>query len=222
MFNDMKKNIEKNVENVYRKFPEGHPIRKKAQLEIAKIQSKIVRYWILLNDDATILPTIKLLGLMLDLLPRWMGIDYENLREGRLLQKGSELVYFLPELLLTLVSKYHTTMFSIKQNYLQTVGSDHLKQILELACFLLSEQDIVTNPYIAAGYIEMIFSFLHDPKAGIVHEQLKESYVVSQNFTVGLINFYCGIANTGRSNQFYEKFKYRHYANKIFTALWVH
>lgn len=60
-------------------------------------------------------------------------------------------------------------MFSIKQNYLQTVGSDHLKQILELTCFLLSEQDIVTNPYIAAGYIEMIFSFLHDPKAGIVH-----------------------------------------------------
>jgi hypothetical protein len=44
-------------------------------------------------------------------------------------------------------------MFSIKQNYLTTIGPEHMKQILELTCFLLSEQDIVTNPYIAAGFV---------------------------------------------------------------------
>lgn len=68
--------------------------------------------------------------------------------------------------------------------------------------------------------MELIFYFLMDSKAGIVHEQLRSSAVVGRNFTYGLIRFYCGIANTGRSNQFYEKFKYRMYANKIFTTLW--
>lgn len=68
--------MEKQLANVFRQFPEGHPMRKKAQMEINKIQSKIVRYWILLNDDSLITQTVKLLSLLLDLLPKWMGIDY--------------------------------------------------------------------------------------------------------------------------------------------------
>lgn len=111
-------------------------------------------------------------------------------------------------------------MFTIKQNYLESIGNEHIGQILELSCFLLSEQEIVTNPYISAGYVEMIYMLLHDHKAGIVHEQMRASQIVVDNFTFGLIRFYCGIANTGRSNQFYEKFKYRQCANKIFTTLW--
>jgi hypothetical protein len=48
-------------------------------MEVGKIQGKIVRYWILLNDDMMINSTVKLLGLMLELLPSWMGIDYRNM-----------------------------------------------------------------------------------------------------------------------------------------------
>lgn len=51
-----------------------------------------------------------------------MGVEYERLKDAQLEDKGTELVYFMPELLLTLVSKYHQTMFSIKQNYLQSIG----------------------------------------------------------------------------------------------------
>lgn len=36
-----------------------------------------------------------------------------------------------------------------------------------------------------------------------------------------MIKFYCSIALTGRSHQFYEKFKYRFFANKIFSTLWT-
>ena len=71
--------MQKNIQQVYQRFQEGHPVRKKAQMKIGKIQSKIVRYWILLNDDSMISSTVKLLGLLLDLLPGWMGIDYKNL-----------------------------------------------------------------------------------------------------------------------------------------------
>ena len=45
---------------------------------------------------------------------------------------------------------------------------------------------------------------------------------MTKNLTFGLIRFYFGIANTGRSNQLYEKFKYRQMANKIFTTLWIY
>ena len=80
---------------------------------------------------------------------------------------------------------------------------------------------MVTNPYIAAEYVELIFLFLHDNKAGIMNEIFRRSEVATRNLTFGLIQFYCNIALTGRSNQFYEKFKYRYYANKIFTTLWL-
>lgn len=94
-------------------------------------------------------------------------------------------------------------------------------KILETTCFLLSDQEIVTNPYIAANYVELLFMFLHDSKAGIMYEVFKSSTVALSNLTLGLIRFYCSIAITGRSNQFYEKFKYRYEANKIFTSLWT-
>lgn len=89
MYNEMKKNMERNLNNIMSKFPEGHPIRKKAHLEITKVQSKIVRYWILLNDESLINQTVKLLDLLLDLLPEWMGIDYNRMKGGRMDQKGS-------------------------------------------------------------------------------------------------------------------------------------
>lgn len=68
----------------------------------------------------------------------------------------------------------------------------------------------------------MLYMLLWDERAKVVHEQLRSSEVVVRNLTFGLIRFYCGIANTGRSNQFYEKFKYRQCANKIFTTLWTY
>ncbi len=94
--------------------------------------------------------------------------------------------------------------------------------MLHLICFLLSDQTIVSNPYVAADFIELLFMFLHDNKAGVMGELFRGSRVAHRNLTEGLIKFYCNIAITGRSSAFYEKFKYRFYANKIFTSLWAH
>ena len=80
----MKKNMEKQFNNVVGNLPANHPMRKKAQMELTKIQSKIVRYWILLNDEQMMHQTNQLLGLLLELLPGWMGIDYGNLRRAKL------------------------------------------------------------------------------------------------------------------------------------------
>ena len=130
-------------------------------------------------------------------------------------------MYYLPEFLLTMVHKYHNTCFSYIRGYMGMLGEEHLRKIVELTCFLMAEQEIVTNPYISANYVELLFMFLYDNKAGIMGEIFRSSPVAVNNLTFGLIQFYCNIALTGRSNQFYEKFKYRYYANKIFTTLWA-
>ena len=82
----------------------------------------MIRYYVLLlNDDATIHSTIKLLDLLLDLLPEWIGYGFNP--NGMLIKRNSsELGQFLPELLLTIVSKFHSTNFSYKQGYLIKIG----------------------------------------------------------------------------------------------------
>lgn len=156
----------------------------------------------LLNDEATILSTRKLLDLLLDLLPEWLGFGFNP--NGIIVKvKNTDLIYSLPELLLTIVCKYHNTNFSYRNEYLTSIGASHVEKILNLLCFLLSEQDIVSNPYVAASYVELIFLFLYDNKAGIMHEIFKNSHIAMRNLTIGLIRFYCNIAITGRSNQFY-------------------
>ncbi len=57
---------------------------KKLIYEISNTQSKMIRYFVNLLDDRTILSTIKLLDLLIFLLPQWMGIDYSELRHGKI------------------------------------------------------------------------------------------------------------------------------------------
>lgn len=60
------------------RLPQNHPMYKKAQHEISKVQSKIVRYYVLLlQDELTIHSTVKLLDLLLELLPGWLGCYYD-------------------------------------------------------------------------------------------------------------------------------------------------
>lgn len=55
-----------------------------------------------------------------------------------------------------------------------------------------------------------------------MYEVFRTNQVAQQNLTFSLMRFYNDIAVTGSSTQFYEKFNYRFYANKIFTSLWQH
>lgn len=55
-----------------------------------------------------------------------------------------------------------------------------------------------------------------------MYQVFKNNSVAHRNLTVNLVRFYCDIAVTGSSHQFYTKFKYRFYVNKIFTSIWAH
>lgn len=74
-------------------------------------------------------PTIKLFDLLLFMLPGWLGIDYEDLSDGRFKRKVkvSPLVYHLPEHLLDSIFKFHVGVFRFKENYLSLVGERHVQ-----------------------------------------------------------------------------------------------
>lgn len=55
-----------------------------------------------------------------------------------------------------------------------------------------------------------------------MYEVFKTNTVCHKNLTYSLMRFYCDIAVTGSIHQFYEKFKYRQYVNRILMSLWAH
>lgn len=55
-----------------------------------------------------------------------------------------------------------------------------------------------------------------------MYQAFKTNGVCHRNLTYCLMKFYCDIAVTGSSHQFYSKFRYRQFANRIFMALWFH
>lgn len=55
-----------------------------------------------------------------------------------------------------------------------------------------------------------------------MYDAFKTNAVCHRNLTYVLMKFYCDIAVTGSSHQFYEKFTYRQYVNRIFMGLWAH
>jgi hypothetical protein len=61
-------------------------------------------------------PTIKLFGLLLYILPNWLGIDYDELSDGKLKRKYklTPLVTNLPEHLLDSIYKFHFGVYRFK------------------------------------------------------------------------------------------------------------
>jgi len=57
----------------------------------------MIRYFIVLMDDRLISSTIKLLDMLMFLLPKWLNVDYSELKHGRIKKyKVPELATFLP------------------------------------------------------------------------------------------------------------------------------
>ena len=110
---------------------------------------------------------------------------------------------YLPEHFLESIYKYHINNFKIKPNYLQLLGEDHIREIVRITCLILSEEDIISNPYLGANYVELIFFFLLESKTGIMAEVFRNDVIPQKNLTLSLIKFYCDIAVTGSSNAFY-------------------
>lgn len=59
-------------------------LAQKFQYSFQNLQSKSIRYHILLLDDTVINPTIKLFDLLMFLIPKWLNFDYNKLIRGKI------------------------------------------------------------------------------------------------------------------------------------------
>lgn len=216
--NETKERIEKELE----KMGHGHPMYSRGEKELQRLKVKFFQYYLVVMDDLKIKASVRLMDMLLFLLPQWLGIDLARFRRGRLEQyTRPHLSTVLPEFLLNDIFEYHQFFCRTKENYLLVVGREHLHSIVQTTCILLSEDGPSSNPYVCANYIELLFYFIMIKK-DLISEVLRENEVATENITVGLVKFYSDIAFTGHSHQFYSKYKYRFYSNKIFTTLWAH
>lgn len=207
-----------------KKTPGNHPRMQMLVREVERYRTKTVLSYLVLMDENIIHPTIKLFDLLMYMLPIWLKFDYEELVDCKFVRpyKAPEIQYYLPEHLLDSIEKFHIGTYRYKQNYLQMLGENHVHELLKLTCLILSEEAIVSNPYIGASYVELIFFLLYESKSGIMYDVFKSNVVAHRNLTLALMRFYCDIAVTGSSHQFYSKFRYRQCVNKILMSLWVH
>ena len=87
----------------------------------------MIRCYIILMDDRLITGTIKLLDMLMFLLPKWIGIDYNNLKHGKIqLYKVQQLATYIPAHFLENIYKFHLNNFKFKANYLNLIGQDHI------------------------------------------------------------------------------------------------
>ena len=71
---EYKEKLEKEKSRVQTQM--NHPLLKKLDLEIEKIQSKQVRFFIILMDENLILNSVKLLDMLMFLIPKWLDFSY--------------------------------------------------------------------------------------------------------------------------------------------------
>ena len=114
-----------------------------------------------------------------------------------------------PEHIFDTIYKVHFNVVRFKEEYVKVVGSSHIHELLNLTCLILSEEGIVSNPYIGANFVELISFFLYENKTGIMHDVFKTNTIAHKNLTLALMKFYCDIAVTGSNLQFYLKWRYR-------------
>ena len=143
------------LEKALQKVPSNHPMLVKFNHELEKYRSRTVLYYLILMDENILHPTVKLFDLMMVLLPIWLNFDYENLLDGKFQPSytAPQLIHHLPEHFLDSIYKFHMGVYRYKQNYLQIVGEAHINELLKLTCLILSEEAIVTNPYIGANFV---------------------------------------------------------------------
>lgn len=142
--------------------PHHKGMENKIKQELEMLRSAVLRYYIILLDENLLRTTTKLFDLLLFLLPRWLNLNFENLRNCKMEGKyeTSELTRYLPEYLLQSIYKFHSSNFKFRASYLQLLGEEHVHQIINITCLLLSKEEVTSNPYLAANYVELLFIFL--------------------------------------------------------------
>ncbi|OQR76404.1 ubiquitin conjugation factor E4 B-like [Tropilaelaps mercedesae] len=104
----------------------------------------------------------------------------------------------------------------------RVIGEQNTTALVHLLVLLVCAPYFVSNPYLTAKLIEVMF--LVSPAIQKFTEklylQIRTNPIAEQHLAVSLMKFYTDIETTGASSEFYDKFTIRYHISIIFKSLW--
>ncbi|CAB4010169.1 ubiquitin conjugation factor E4 B-like [Paramuricea clavata] len=97
-----------------------------------------------------------------------------------------------------------------------------MKNIVMLMILVICSPSYLSNPYLTAKLIEVIFIgiLVNQPKECPWVETLKYDPICRDKLSPALMRFYTDVESTGSSSEFYDKFSIRHHISVIVKELW--
>ncbi|XP_064611043.1 ubiquitin conjugation factor E4 B-like [Liolophura sinensis] len=104
----------------------------------------------------------------------------------------------------------------------QVLDDPSMKHIMTLLVVFVCSPQYISNPYLVAKLVEVIFVFnpAIQPRAEKLSQMLLTHPLAMQSLVPALMQFYTDIETTGASSEFYDKFTIRYHISIIFKTLW--
>ncbi|KAI1301826.1 Ubiquitin conjugation factor E4 B [Halotydeus destructor] len=101
----------------------------------------------------------------------------------------------------------------------QTIMPEHITFIVAFAC----SQNYVSNPYLVAKIIEVIYGTITAPQNyGLeLIRKILSHHIAERHLARSLMKFYTDVESTGTSSEFYDKFSIRFHLSLILKSMWA-
>jgi len=195
------------------------------QQELEYLEKLFLTYKAVLLDDKRNQKVNALYDTLMHLLLRWNGFENAEINGINLKHiKPKSFMKYVPEHWINDLFEFHFFFLRFKEDYGKSLSAEYRKgnnlfsNLVTFMCIILCENDMISNPYTKAQVLEIV-SFI-GRENDTVREVYENNVVANKILTAVLLKFYIDIEFTGASDQFYKKYKYRHYASQIFKKIW--
>ena len=114
-------------------------------------------------------------------------------------------------------------LFTIQQ-VSQVIDCDTSSELIYFLVVLICTENCVSNPYLVAKLIEVIFLSCPSVHSHTEHfnQRLLSHPLAQAHLAKALMKFYTDVESTGASSEFYDKFTIRYHISIILKSMWVH
>ena len=211
----MFRNLMKEKEKMSSSHPEYHQMKE----EFENMKNFKMLYELTIYDRDLIKSLNNFFKIQFSLIKKWGNV---NLKQGKLQDDPPKKVLkFLPEHFLTDMTDFWQYLFKNKNDSLTYFVPDDAIMIFEMAIIIINSPRSITNPYIAAKFIEVLamIIFFEERVNWLTH--FTESRLIVEHLMEALVKFYIEIEFSGDSgSMYYEKFHYRLDCSSVFKRLW--
>jgi ubiquitin conjugation factor E4 B len=172
-------------------------------------------YDVMLTNDSRCLLLIQFCNLTMSLLMRWLGFQGGPLRKPIDVILGS-----LPDYLIEDITEFYKILTQLNSPALKAMAPADVDRLVTFFVMVLTSPEHFPNPYFRANLVESVGFAVESRSISDIVAVIGQNEPAKNHLMRALVQFYVDIEFSGGHGQFYEKFRYRHYAASIFSALW--